>query len=280
MPETLDPASPASASRVEELGRIILAYSEITDRLQQSHEQMTQTVDALRAQLDEKNRLLERKNRLAALGEMAAGMAHEIRNPLGGIQLYASMLARDVADRPESGKLVQKIAGGVRHLESLVSQVLNFTREIVACPTRIELSQVVEQAMELCVQTLEQKDIALRFITPGPLEISADPVLLRQAVMNLILNACDACEQAGEVRVTIGRIDDGHANASCFVRVDDSGSGIPVDLLDRIFNPFFTTKDSGTGLGLSVVHRIAEAHNGTVTASNRECGGARFEMRF
>src|SRR5437016_4153608 len=118
------------AQRIEELGRIILAYSEVTEKLQQSHDRLEQTVAALREELSEKNRMLERKNRLAALGEMAAGMAHEIRNPLGGIQLYASMLAKDLAGEPGGLSLVNKIAGGVRRLEALVSQVLQFTREI------------------------------------------------------------------------------------------------------------------------------------------------------
>src|SRR5438270_12802933 len=92
--------------RIEELGRIILAYSEVTEKLQQSHEQLTATLASLRAELGEKNRQLERKNRLAALGEMAAGMAHEIRNPLGGIQLYASMLAKDLVKQPAAVELV------------------------------------------------------------------------------------------------------------------------------------------------------------------------------
>src|SRR5947199_7076497 len=111
----------ASAQRVEELGRIIMAYSEVTERLQQSHDQLNATVQRLREELSEKNRLLERKNRLAALGEMAAGLAHEIRNPLGGIQLYASLLAKDVADRPASNHLVTKISAGVKRLDSLVT---------------------------------------------------------------------------------------------------------------------------------------------------------------
>src|SRR3954463_2607558 len=120
------PARVDHTQRIEELGRIIIAYSEVTEKLQQSHDQLTETVRALQSELGEKNRLLERKNRLAALGEMAAGLAHEIRNPLGGIQLYASMLAQDVADRPDSLQLVRKISGGVRRLEALVGQVLQF----------------------------------------------------------------------------------------------------------------------------------------------------------
>src|SRR6478752_4897647 len=118
---------PPAASRIEELGRIIMAYSEVTERLQHSHEQLNQTVLALRQELNEKNRLLERKNRLAALGEMAAGMAHEIRNPLGGIQLYASLLSQDLRARPELAEsltVVNKISAGVKRLEGLVGQVL------------------------------------------------------------------------------------------------------------------------------------------------------------
>src|SRR5450432_4886229 len=103
-----------TAQRIEELGRIIIAYSEVTERLQRSHDQLKSQVENLRGELSEKNRLLERKNRLAALGEMAAGMAHEIRNPLGGIQLYASLLARDVAEMPGSLQVVNKISAGVR----------------------------------------------------------------------------------------------------------------------------------------------------------------------
>ena len=105
-----------------------MAYSEVTERLQQSHNQLNETVLSLREELGEKNRELERKNRLAALGEMAAAMAHEIRNPLGGIQLYASLLAKDVAGQSDSLQLVQKISGGVKRLEGLVGQVLQFSR--------------------------------------------------------------------------------------------------------------------------------------------------------
>src|SRR5581483_6383796 len=117
-------ANPEHARRIEDLSQIILAYSDVTERLQQSHDQLTSTVQALQLELSEKNRLLERRNRLAALGEMAAGMAHEIRNPLGGIQLYSSILAKELSDRPDSLQLVHKIAGGVKLLDGLVSQVL------------------------------------------------------------------------------------------------------------------------------------------------------------
>src|SRR4051812_931914 len=177
------------AQRIEELGRIILAYSEVTEKLQQSHERLEQTVAALREELGEKNRMLERRNRLAALGEMAAGMAHEIRNPLGGIQLYASLLAGDVADRPASQQLVGKIAAGVKRLEALVSQVLQFSREMTANVAEMDLAEVVAQAVELTQHQRSAKQITCEVEGKRPMIVLADAVLIGQAILNLLLNS-------------------------------------------------------------------------------------------
>src|ERR1700712_419721 len=141
------PTPVSHAPRVEELGRIIMAYSEVTDRLQTSHDELKAKVVQLQDELGQKNRELERRNRLAALGEMAAGLAHEIRNPLGGIQLYASLLAQDVADRPDSANTVRKIVSGVKRLAALVSQVLNFSREITADTEECDMAELIRDAV-------------------------------------------------------------------------------------------------------------------------------------
>lgn len=273
-------AAPAlSQQRLEELGRIIMAYSEVTEKLQQSHERLEQTVQMLRAELSEKNRLLERKNRLAALGEMAAGMAHEIRNPLGGIQLYASLLSRDVADRPEALTLVQKIAGGVRRLEGLVSQVLQFTRDLSAHVQEVDLADVIDESLELAAATFADKQISVTRRGTRPQRVKVDERLLGQAVLNLVLNAADAMEPGGQLLVEHG-LDAEDAQRQLKLVVQDSGPGIPPALMDRIFNPFFTTKETGTGLGLAIVHRVVEAHDGSIRVTNAEGGGARFEIRI
>lgn len=273
--------SPAEAAkRMEELGRIILAYSEVTDRLQQSHEQLRKTVENLRQQVSEKNRLLERKNRLAALGEMAAGLAHEIRNPLGGIQLYASMLAHDLADREEPLKTVRKISAGVKRLESLVGQVLHFTKEISINPEPADLAEVVAQAAEYAHKAMSDRGVQCRTEGPRPLLVHVDPLLMGQTILNLLLNAAEAVEPGGGVVLQFARPPEESPSKQFHLVVKDNGPGIPPQMLDRIFNPFFTTKDSGTGLGLAIVHRIVEAHDGTITASNEEGGGARFEIRI
>jgi two-component system sensor histidine kinase HydH len=271
------PATPAAtAQRIEELGRIIMAYSEVTERLQQSHDQLNARVRQLQDELSEKNRQLERSNRLAALGEMAAGLAHEIRNPLGGIQLYAAMLAQDVHDRPDSAKTVKKIIGGVKRVEELVSQVLHFTREITANPAPCDVAQIVLDAVELAQAKAHGSNVRVELQSPESLERSVDSRLISQAVLNLVLNAIEALEGNGTVTVRLAAAGDDHLSLT----VEDTGPGIPPESLDRVFNPFFTTKDEGTGLGLAIVHRIVEAHNGTISASNKPTGGARFEVKL
>lgn len=265
------------AQRVEELGRIIMAYSEVTERLQISHDELRAKVVQLQDELGQKNRELERRNRLAALGEMAAGLAHEIRNPLGGIQLYASLLAQDVADRPDSANTVRKIVSGVKRLEALVSQVLKFSREITADLEDCDVAEVVREAVEVASAKAQAAGVTVTLDAPEVLQARVDGRLLTQAVLNLTLNAVEAVRDAGggAVTVTLAR-----ADGRVSLVVEDTGPGIPADLLDRIFNPFFTTKDDGTGLGLSIVHRIVEAHGGAISAANRPEGGAKFELRI
>jgi signal transduction histidine kinase len=275
------PTSPAEQlQRIEELGRIILAYSEVTEKLQQSHEQLTATVASLRAELSEKSRLLERKNRLAALGEMAAGMAHEIRNPLGGIQLYASLLAKDVSGRQAALELVNKISAGVRRLEALVSSVLQFTREIQVNPTATDLGAVIDTAVELAAPKIMDRQISVSVYGERPLVAEVDEHLLGQAVLNIVLNAAEAMEDGGALTVQWWRGTPENGARQFRLLIKDSGPGIPAAILDRIFNPFFTTKDTGTGLGLSIVHRVIDAHDGTITVSNVAGGGAQFDMRI
>lgn len=272
--------APVEASRrIEELGRIILAYSEVTEKLQQSHDRLQETVLTLRQELGEKNRQLERRNRLAALGEMAAGLAHEIRNPLGGIQLYASLLEKETAGLPDAVALVRKISGGVKRLESLVRHVLQFTRQMAAQIGQADLGEVVDAAVESASGVAHSRGVSVMVQGPRPMEVRVDAVLMTQAVANLITNAAEAMAGGGRVRVSYGA-DDSGTGRQLRLSVEDDGPGIPPETMERIFNPFFTTKEAGTGLGLAIVHRIVEAHDGTITAGNVPGGGARFEMRI
>ncbi|HVS70099.1 MAG TPA: ATP-binding protein [Phycisphaerae bacterium] len=271
---TLDdgPQTPGGAPprTLEDLHEILKMYNEVTQRLQVSHERLQQEVVRLTEQLEQKNRELELKKRLAALGEMAAGIAHEIRNPLGGIGLYASTLAAEVADRPLAAELVRKISSGVKGLNALVSDMLTFTRDLHLDAQPQELESIVLEALELAAPSLLAQDITAR--VHGSVKgktVRADRRLLSRVLLNLVLNGAEAITEAN---ITGGRIEiracrNGDKNE---ITVEDNGPGIPQDLVEKIFDPFFTTKHTGTGLGLAIVHRIIEAHGGQITAHNRK----------
>jgi signal transduction histidine kinase len=265
--------------RERELGAIILQYNEVTERLKFSHEQLLTEVTRLREELEHKNRQLERRERLAALGQMAAGLAHEIRNPLGGIQLYASLLERDLAGSPELLGVVTKIRRGVRILDSLVNDVLTFANPNEPQRARVVLGGVIEQVVELIAPKMRQAKVELRVDRAGdPIELWADPRQLHQILFNTLLNGMEAAGSGGWVELSAcARQRDG---AQAVITIADSGPGIPPEVRERIFNPFFTTKDSGTGLGLAIVHQLVEAHGGSVTVGEHPAGGAIFTIRL
>ncbi len=268
MPTDTDNSAATNARSLEDLHDLLQMYNQVTERLQISHERLEGEVVRLREQLEEKNRELELKKRLAALGEMAAGIAHEIRNPLGGIQLYASTLAGEVADRPLAAELVKKISTGVKGLNALVSDMLTFTRDLQLAKREEHLADIVESAVELARPSLLERNITARIENSVNVTITTDARLLQRVLLNLILNAADAIGDSGISAGTI-TLSATTINNRTEVTVDDNGPGIPADMLERIFDPFFTTKHTGTGLGLAIVHRIIEAHGGRITASNR-----------
>ena len=263
--------------RDRELVGIISAYNEVTDRLKVAHERLELEVGRLREDLAEKDRELERRTRLAALGEMAAGLAHEIRNPLGSISLFASLLERDLVERPAQLDLVRKIHNGVQSLDELVSEVLAFARPGEVERAWVGLGPVLAGAVDLCRSRFERQKVRLESSDGvDDVEVYADAGQLQRALLNLLLNAAEACDCGGRVRLSVREVGD----EAVQIEVADSGAGIGPEVMDRIFNPFFTTKDTGTGLGLAIVHRIVESHGGTIRAGNDPGGGAVFSIRL
>jgi signal transduction histidine kinase len=191
-----------------------------------------------------------------------------------------------VADKSDSLGLVTKISAGVKRLEGLVSQVLHFTRDIAASPCHADLAAIVAESVELSAGAMAAKNVTCRVDGPRALGVMVDATLIGQALLNLLLNAADATPPGGRVTVTFAAPSKESGARQFHLVVRDTGAGIEPAVLDRIFNPFFTTKDTGTGLGLAIVHRVVEAHDGTITAGNADDdddqggGGARFEIRI
>lgn len=270
----IDPAGKGiTAGDLEEM---ILQFNDTTARMMESHQRLQERVSELTRELDEKNQALLRKRRLEELGEMAAGVAHEIRNPLGGIQLYASLLEKDLPDRPDSLRLVRQITQGVTHLNTIVEDMLAFTRDLSPTLAPVHLHVVLEEALAYAVGADDAAGVTLarRYDESLP-PVLCDRHLLQRALLNVLLNAMQAVNKRGTISLITGRDGD-----DAVVSVADSGPGIPADILDKIFNPFFTRKDKGTGLGLAIVHRVMEGHKGSVSAGNAPGGGAVFTLRL
>ncbi len=273
---------------LDDLRQLMLTINETTQRLQQTHESLQLEVSRLQGELAEANAQLLRSRSLAALGEMAAGIAHEIRNPLASIGLYAQMLVEDLADRPETSRLAGKIGGAVDRIDTIVRDVLRFARDTSVQPRCVTVAGLIEQAIESCRATLAETEVSVvtEEAAGDPLWIEVDPSLMVQAISNVIRNAAEAMGETPEgnrtvrVRVerSIRRLPSGERGDRIVIGVEDSGPGIAPEVLERMFNPFFTTRPTGTGLGLAIVHRIVEAHDGHVVVSNRDEGGATVEL--
>ena len=275
-----------------DLAELMSAFNEVTGRLQSTHESLRREVVRLQAELTEANEQLHRSRRLAALGEMAAGIAHEVRNPLGSIRLYARMLEEDLGDRPQERAIAGKILSAVLGLDGVVGDVLSFSREMRISCERVEAGELLDRAMEACwtadpeaaggvrvVQTDTRRRGGIR--TGARTRLWCDPLLMHQALVNIIRNALQsmaevAAPEGGHVlSLDVGPVRPDEGKGMFGIAVTDTGPGVSAEVIDRMFNPFFTTRKTGTGLGLAIVHRIIDAHGGRIVVRNNAARAAR-----
>lgn len=268
-------AAGAPALSPTDLAELMTAFNEVTAKLEQTHAQLRGEVRRLSGELREANEALQRSKRLAALGEMAAGIAHEVRNPLGSIRLYATMLEEDLADRPDCRGVATKINAAVRGLDAVVGDVLTFSRELRLRPMPIDASDLLGHAVDACRAELgEVVRLDAKASGSGGLSVECDSHLLHQALVNVLRNAGEANRVSGGRRVWVdarsGLVDPGESDPApgVVLSVRDEGDGVPPAVIERMFNPFFTTRAAGTGLGLPIVHRIVDAHGGRVVVTN------------
>lgn len=270
---------------------LMAEYDRLISQMARSQELLIAKVEALQQELEYKNRLLARKERLAALGEMAAGVAHEIRNPLGGISLYVEMLSQDVSAIPGAVKICSKIASAVQRMNHIVEAILGFTRQLEPVLEEIATRMAIDDAVDMVRPQLESLGASVELtIASGAENLRADSRLLHQVLVNLLRNACEVTPEQGVVRISASSstldivVDSATADTTqasiIEIEVEDQGPGIPDDVREKLFTPFFTTKASGTGLGLATCQRIMESHGGSLSAHNREAGGACFRLRI
>lgn len=200
---------------------------------------------------------VKRVEKMAAIGEMAAGLAHEIKNPLASMSGAIQLLREDIRSDPDHDRLMQIILREADRLSALVSNFLLYARPPAGKPEPLKLDKALQETIELFGKKtgLEQR-IAITLNSHPGAWTRMDPSHLRQVLWNLLVNASEAIDETGEIRVELAAV----KNKRLCLKIADTGAGMPPEILQSIFDPFFTTKANGTGLGLSIVHRILESY--------------------
>jgi len=236
-------------------------------------------------QLEERERL---RDRLASLGEMAAGIAHELKNPLAGIEVMAGLLRRQVPDSKDAQSLLADILSEAKLANAIVVEMLEFVRPVRLQVEKTNLADVLQQSVTMAESKAPRGNVAVRMQVDASLPvIEGDHHQLSQVFTNLVANAFEALDGKGRITISAvkGSIEADPAFAgphsptpAVVVEVADDGPGIPAEFTDRIFNPFFTTKVTGTGLGLAIVRKIVDAHDGRIDIISAAATGTRFRV--
>jgi signal transduction histidine kinase len=226
----------------------------------------------------------ERNNRLAAMGEIAVSIAHEVRNPLGSIELLASLVRREVEGDEDKKRLMDHILAGVKSIDYVINNLLLFSKPQHPIFKQVNIHAFLDESILFILPSLKQSRIELikKYDSFDPL-VRGDLELLKQVFLNLAWNAIQAMPQGGRLIISTEIVDNSgleFSNAAGYLELKfaDSGAGISDPDKGKIFNPFFTTKEKGTGLGLAIVHNIIEVHEGMIGVESSDSRGSTFTI--
>jgi signal transduction histidine kinase len=233
----------------------------------------------LDAELARLHQVVAHADRLAAIGTLAAGVAHEIRNPLVSVRTFIQLLPERLADEEFRTGFRELALTEIERICGLINDLLSFARPAPEQREPTDLPELVGQITHLLEAEARKQDVVVVCRTEPELPlVTVDEAQVKQVVLNVLLNAMQASGSGGRVEIRIGQAhDDGHW---CVLTVADSGSGIPPEHAERIFDPFFTTKDSGSGLGLFIAHQIVAGHGGYICTAPRTGGGTEFSIHL
>jgi two-component system sensor histidine kinase AtoS len=224
---------------------------------------------------------MQRAEQMTVVGEMAKGLAHEIKNPLAGIKASMEVLSQEPTFTEEDKTVLLKVIDEVKRIESLMKGLLNFAKPPEPQFTPVDVKKILDTAIAFSLtypsfssNNSKAVDIKRDYDDHLP-ATNADPIQLQQVFLNLLLNAGDATPDGGTVTVRTSH--DQMAN-SIRIEIDDTGPGIEEDAMDKIFRPFFTTKPKGTGLGLAISRQLIERHGGNIRVSNNSGSGTAFTI--
>jgi two-component system NtrC family sensor kinase len=295
--------------RADEIGELALSFNQMTEGLARARGELRELVATLEQRVEERTRELReaqaqlvQTEKMASLGRLCASIAHEINNHLAGILTYAKLIGRRLRAGParadEIATAVQQLAAVEREAQrctAIVRNLLDFAQQREPAFAAVDVRALLEEAAASVANRIAAQGIeVLRQAAPVP-PVRADAGQLRQAIVNVIVNACDAMPDGGQLRLAVRaasgtdaaagaptpeREQTGHGAATVEIQIADRGPGIPAEHLSRIFDPFFTTKEQGVGLGLSVVYGIMEKHGGKIAVESRAGDGTTVTLRL
>jgi two-component system NtrC family sensor kinase len=234
----------------------------------------------MQKKLEETQNQLLQAEKIASLGQLAAGVAHEINNPLAGILIYAELLHRNMEANAAGRDHIEEIINQTVRCKQIVTRLLEFSRQSLGQKTLLSINEIISRCVKLIDQQLLFQNIQIKlFLDPQLPQIFGDPGELQQVFTNLLLNAADAMNGLGRITITSCAAS---ARDGVIVTFADTGTGIPPELRDKIFDPFFTTKPpgKGTGLGLSIVYGVIQRHGGSIEVESPHGGGTEFIIRL
>jgi signal transduction histidine kinase len=257
---------------------VAVSFADRQDEIGDLGRNFNETVRQLREAREELQRLystqMSRAEHLATLGELAAGLAHEIRNPLAGIAGVMEIVGQDLPASSPGRQILQEVQDEVHHINKIISDLLDYARPKPAQFRPADLFATAEHAVALARQQVMSRPIQVRLSKEGELPLVVhDPGQIQQVFLNLLINSIQAMNGQGSVAVTLSQEGD-----QALVRVRDTGQGIAPQDLDKLFRPFFTTKGQGTGLGLSLARRIVENHGGRIEVESVPGKGTEFKV--
>ena len=233
-------------------------------------------VDYTHTELARSRERLLQSEKMALLGKLAAEVAHSIRNPMTSIKMRLFSLERTLELSPTQREDLAVVAAEMRHLDNIVRNFLEFSRPPKLKMQKVNVSELVDSALKLLQNRFELLGLEIVHQPQFLPQIEADPELLKEVLVNLLVNACEAMGQGGRLTVTEAEAAVERLGRAVQVRISDTGPGVLATLQDKVFEPFFSTKEDGTGLGLSIAQRIVEEHGGRLELISREGQGATF----
>jgi signal transduction histidine kinase len=252
----------------DEMGRLISSFDAMVDRLDTAKKEL----DLLHFQQ------LERADRLASMGEMAAGIAHEVKNPLTGIAAAVTIIRDDLEPHDPRSEILHEVLEQVKRLDKTVNDLLFFGKPSPPELTHTDLNSILQKTLKCAAQHRSGRGDSVQKVLqlmPDLPPVYADPKQIQQVFLNLILNAFQAMQEGGTLTVSSDVHErDGYPWVA--VSIADTGQGIPAQIMERIFTPFFTTKAQGTGLGLAICHKLITQHGGVIKVESADGKGTTF----